>query len=207
MADALKLIGEWQEQVPRLFFALNFVVLGHPPAEVVAFKNGQLAEFKKITEAICVLCRDHGIDFAPLTKILFASIDCRTGNYSGFTEEQGDKWCEVVKQLQILIEAEGSTDGKEKSGVSDPDGKTPPAPELPTVELGVRYAVVIYRGERIVNVDLEAAETFKELIDAYPERVGLTNKERKKPSRILAKLPEELRPLVDTNTKGSCIKL
>ena len=82
-------------------------------------------------------------------------------------------------------------------------GEPPPDPRLPVIKESSNGGMIIFNDETYVDIDLEACDLLQELVEAYPSRIGLTTDDRPKPDRVIKKLPEKIRDLIDTNNKGS----
>ncbi len=80
-------------------------------------------------------------------------------------------------------------------------------PALPVCTIDGDNSTIEYGGVEHQSISFECAILFQELVEAYPERKGLTTPDRPQPRRMIAKLPEPLRILIDTDKKGSVLRL
>ena len=97
------------------------------------------------------------------------------------------------------------TDAPHSGKTTEPREST----NLPKVELaGDDSPRITYSGTVFSDVDFEAATLLQELVDAYPQRIGLTAEDRPQPNRIIEKLPESIRRIIDAKRgKGTCLDL
>jgi len=85
-------------------------------------------------------------------------------------------------------------------------GGVPPE-EQPRWLPKIQGDTVLFRGKTFAGLDEDACKLLQELVDAYPERIGLTNELRAVPRRVIDNLPRELQGVINTSNKGSVLKL
>lgn len=190
MSSDLEAIDAWLKQLNPLCYYSTLTVdvdvtVGDDVGSLVERQEARLKQFCTLTEGLAKLATSRGLDGLSLLQFSCGAwIDGATGSLAGVSPKQANTCEAIVRDLRNQL-------GIDRGGcpVVVHEHLTAPQVEYP---LGTFY-----------QVEPAGADLCKALRDAYPLPIGLTSVDCPKPKRVIAKLPQPIQSIIETDSRGS----